>query len=43
MLVLHPVHWATAQVTTEPVAPNVQPASKTALLAARSLQALLDH
>jgi cell division inhibitor SulA len=43
VLTLHPAHWATAQVATEPVAPNVQPASKTSLLAARSLQALLDH
>ncbi len=43
VLTLHPAHWATAQVATEPVTPNVQPASKTSLLAARSLQALLDH
>jgi cell division inhibitor SulA len=41
---LRPAHWATAQVSTaEHVQPNVQPASKTSLLAARSLQALLDH
>ena len=33
-----PLYFATESVT-----PNVQPASKTALLAARSLQALLDH
>jgi hypothetical protein len=43
VLTLHPAHWATAQVATETAQPNVQPASKTALLAARSLQALLDH
>jgi hypothetical protein len=43
VLTLHPAHWATAQVAAEHPAPNVQPASKTALLAARSLQALLDH
>jgi hypothetical protein len=43
VLTLHPAHWATAQVPVDPVAPNVQPASKAALLAARSLQALLDH
>jgi protein ImuA len=32
-----------AQVATETAQPNVQPAPRTALLAARSLQALLDH
>lgn len=42
-LTLHPTHWATTQVALEQVTPNVQPASKTALLAARSLQAVLDH
>ena len=42
-LTLHPAHWGTAQVATAQVTPNVQPASKTSLLAARSLQALLDH
>jgi cell division inhibitor SulA/protein ImuA len=43
VLTLRPEHWNTAQVATEHVTPNVQPASKTPLLAARSLQALLDH
>jgi cell division inhibitor SulA/protein ImuA len=42
-LTLHPAHWTTAQVVTDAIAPKVQPASRTALLAARSLQALLDH
>jgi cell division inhibitor SulA len=42
-LTLHPAHWAAAQAATEQLTPNVQPASKTSLLAARSLQALLDH
>jgi cell division inhibitor SulA/protein ImuA len=40
---LHPAHWQRAQVAVEPQRANVQPAQKTALLAARSLQALLDH
>jgi hypothetical protein len=43
VLTLHPAHWHTAQVANEAPTPNVQPASKTPLLAARSLQALLDH
>lgn len=43
VLTLHPAHWATARVATEPVTANVQPASRTPLLAARSLQAMLDH
>jgi hypothetical protein len=42
-LTLYPAHWATSRVTTEPVTANVQPASRTPLLAARSLQAMLDH
>jgi hypothetical protein len=41
-LALRPVHWARARVALDP-APNVQPAAKAALLAARSLQAALDH
>ena len=43
LLTLRPPHWQHAQVATEHALPNVQPASKTALLQARSLQALLDH
>ena len=42
-LALRPAHWNNAQVPAEDVVLNVQPASRTALLAARSLQALLDH
>ena len=42
-LSLRPEHWSSAQVPLEAVTPNVQPASRTPLLAARSLQALLDH
>jgi hypothetical protein len=42
-LALRPAHWSNAQVPAEDVVLNVQPASRTALLAARSLQALLDH
>jgi cell division inhibitor SulA len=43
-LSLRPPHWASAEVALEPArALNVQPAAKTALLAARSLQAILDH
>jgi hypothetical protein len=46
-LVLRPAHWARARVvlepTSEPVTPNIQPAARTSLLAARSLQAMLDH
>jgi hypothetical protein len=42
-LALHPAHWGRARVALDPVTPNVQPAAKAALLAARSLQAALDH
>jgi hypothetical protein len=45
-LALRPPHWASAEVALEPASQhslNVQPAATTALLAARSLQALLDH
>jgi hypothetical protein len=41
-LALRPAHWARARVALDPV-PNVQSAAKAALLAARSLQAALDH
>ena len=37
VLTLHPAHWGNAQVPAEEVAPNPQPASKAALLAARLL------
>ncbi len=43
VLALRPEHWNNAQAPAEDVALNVQPASRTALLAARSLQAILDH
>jgi hypothetical protein len=42
-IALHPAHWQHAQVAPETAQPNVQPARQAALLAARSLQALLDH
>lgn len=43
-LALRPPHWARAEVALEPASPlNVQPAARTALRLARSLQALLDH
>lgn len=47
VLALRPSHWARTRVAVEANAPsavpNVQPAARTALLAARSLQAVLDH
>jgi len=50
MLSVRPPHWSHARVagdtpvtTTSPGKLNVQPAARTALLAARSLQAMLDH
>jgi len=42
-LALRPAHWGRARVALDAAAPNVQPAAKAALLAARSLQAVLDH
>lgn len=42
VLALRPPHWAKAQVI-EPAAVNLQPAARLSLLAARSLQAALDH
>jgi len=43
VLALRPAHWNNAKIPAEEFALNVQPPSRTALLAARSLQALLDH
>ena len=43
LITLQPAHWQHVQAVPEIVHPNVQPAQRTALLAARSLQALLDH
>jgi hypothetical protein len=43
VLALRPPHWAGARVPLEPAAVNVQPAARLPLLAARSLQAALDH
>lgn len=46
-LTLRPLHWARARVALEAnmpsTVPNIQPAARTSLLAARSLQAMLDH
>lgn len=42
-IMLQPAHWQRAQVAPETAQPSIQPPRHTALLAARSLQALLDH